>query len=194
MRPLVLIFLTLLPLTGWAESISTTRERALKAWREPAPVQTPRGLAPTSKEARTYVYWTSVADLLDSMYAIPLDDAGRKPRGFWEMGGGVCKLVADKINALSTRGVDEDAVKGGQELYSLLLTEGDYWTDWGGIMDYLKNNPAPIDPIKNITSGISGGLNARARIQDTQKDLARDRALLESRYEHSRFRMLHELQ
>lgn len=173
-RACLLIVLGALGLGGCGNlgnEVDTRNHYAAEAWQEPPATMPPGGIRLDSKEASTYVYWNDLVNLVDSMYAIP----GTAPSGR-NIGGIVCKLVAEKINALSTRDVDDDAVTAGSRLYTFLIYKSELWHGWG--------------PFASLSSG---GNKTGAATADTQSEITRAYKLLESRYGHVQFKMPHEL-
>ncbi len=178
------------------ETKDRKNQRAADKWRKPASTAPPTGKAfSSSKRLRTYVYWSDISNLIDSMYEISLSDDGRKPRTLYEVGGVVCGLVAEEINKLPTDSVDEDAVNAGQKVYATLLKAKAIYTEWGGTAEALANDPGALgqnDPGRSFGAGVSVMQKQVALERETQIELARSRALLESRYDGIKFKMPHE--
>jgi hypothetical protein len=172
------------------ETTATKAQRSADAWEEPVLSSISEG---RNKADRTSRYWNSMVSLVDSMYSMSLPPTGRHPIGLIEIGSVVCGRVANDLNGLPTRGVDEDAVKTVQSLYSLLIEERDWLTDFGALNAGLKEDPQALDPSHAIGAGLGAAAKQRNHEMAVQSEIARTRALLESKYDGFSFRMPHDI-
>src|SRR5436305_5186122 len=177
------------------ESQDKRNQKVADKWKKPSSIVPPAGEDLNSKRVRTYVYWSDLNNLIDSMYDASLGDDGKKPQNLAEVGGIVCGLVAEEINKLPTDSVDEDAINAGQKVYASLLKAKTIYTEWGVVAEGLKDDPGAFgkdDPGHSFGAGVSVVQKQKALERETQIELSKVRALLESRYKGFKFKMPHE--
>jgi hypothetical protein len=183
-----LLFVPMMALIG-CETTATKAERSAANWQEP---EVPAVSGAHGKAARTARYWNDMATIVDSMYGIPLGN-GHQSEGLFDAGSVVCGRAAEDMNKLSTAGVDEDAVKTVQSLYALLNELKEDFTDLGSLSAGVKEDPQALDPSHSIGAGLAAAAHDRNHQMAVQAEIARTRALLESRYPDVTFRMPHYL-
>jgi hypothetical protein len=175
------------------ESYDSKNQTIVEKWKKPASVAPPAGRDRNSKDVRTYVYWNDLRNLIDSMYVIPLN--GNNTKNLSEVGGTVCGMVAEEINKLPTENVDEEAINTGQKAYATLLKARNFYSDWGQLTEGIKSDPGSLsanNPVRSAEAGFTAVQKQEALEQETQIELSRVRALLNSRYKGLEFPIPHE--
>jgi DNA-directed RNA polymerase subunit M/transcription elongation factor TFIIS len=134
-------------------------------------------LAQSNKGKATYNYWCSASNIMSKAASSRKDD---KPQSMISM----CKTIISGINALSTSGVDEDAINSIQDVADFMRHNVQYKQE--------TNSDASWDDVLLI---MRGGALGRAsellgeqriiskQLQSTLSKLSRTRSILSSRYD-----------
>lgn len=176
----VVLVATLLALIGGCGSQKKQAQEEAKTHLEQKlaliTISPPTGCDPSSKAAKTYVYWHTALHTLDVWRDIPKAGWPHTLKGQWE-------AMKNHLHNLPTQGVDEDAIVAVHaQAKGITDAMNEQWKAVANAGAASAGQEPGAGVAHGIMGGLAGNAAAAAALDIANAEVARVRALLVARY------------